>query len=151
MQNGPFRSMIYVLNTLIFHSYVKFTGGYIYIQHTGIIMGISWIWWDLMGLFAAIFMHVVTENVWWHGGNPNFWQCKWGEWYNIGKKYVIIILGLDFTFLSQTIHEYPQMVVHQIGENPNSIGNFNGKMRCSIIKCGSSPIYTYYTFIYIYK
>ena len=63
MQNGPFRSMIYVLNMIIFHSCVKFTGGYIYIQHTGIIMGISWIRWDLMGLFAAILMDVVTKNV----------------------------------------------------------------------------------------
>ena len=52
-------------------------------------------------------------------------------------------------YLKRTInvYKYPQMVVHQIGENPNSIGNFNGKMRRSIIKCGSSPIYILYIYI----
>ena len=71
--------------------------------------------------------------------------------YNTPEKDIIYhYFGWILLFyLKRTInvYKYPQMVVHQIGENPNSIGNFNGKMRRSIIKCGSSPIYILYIYI----
>ena len=60
-----------------------------------------------------------------------------------------MILQLGFTFLSKTINKYQQMVVHQNGGNPNSIGNFNGKMRCLIIKCGSAHIHIIEYYVHI--